>query len=207
MRNVVIGLSIYFVIAMVTTLLIIKYNDDTYEDYGNDDWNVLPGWGLLWPIFWGQYGINIIISLCRKPEGVVYRPFEQSQEEDQFIADDEELVSTLMVLRDELEEKEGTPTEYITALTQAITKLDAIDCHTEFTWKDYGANSICFVNGITHSVARIRYANGQLEDFTTGTKFSLGNNPLDEQKALAEKTLLQHWINFHSHFSNLLKIK
>jgi hypothetical protein len=74
-----------------------------------------------------------------------------------------------------------------------------------FTWKDYEENSRCFIGNSNVSVASINYKNCRVEDSTTGKRFKLKSETLDEQKKEAEKILLDYWNEVIKEFSKLVK--
>jgi len=74
-----------------------------------------------------------------------------------------------------------------------------------FKWKDYEQYSRCFVGNSSVSVAGINYKNKTVEDSTTGKKFKLKSEALDEQKKEAEKILLEYWNNVIKEFSKFIK--
>lgn len=53
-----------------------------------------------------------------------------------------------------------------------------------FKWVDYEENSRCFVGNSKVSVAGINYKNCRVEDSTTGKRFILKSETLDEQLLL-----------------------
>jgi len=77
-----------------------------------------------------------------------------------------------------------------------------------FTWKDYEKNSSCFIGNNKVSVAGIIYKNNVVEDYTTGKRFKLKSETLDEQKKEAEKILLEYWNDVIEVFSKFIyKVK
>jgi hypothetical protein len=74
-----------------------------------------------------------------------------------------------------------------------------------FTWRDYEENSRCFVGSSNVSVAGINYKNCRVEDSTTGKRFKLISETLDEQKEEAEKILLEYWNNVIKEFSKFIE--
>lgn len=62
-----------------------------------------------------------------------------------------------------------------------------------FKWKDYGENSALFIEGISESVAILRYKDFQLTDIATGLKVKMKLSNIDEAKVDAENFLKEFW--------------
>lgn len=73
-----------------------------------------------------------------------------------------------------------------------------------FKWKDYGENSALFIEGISESVAILRYKDFQLTDVASGLKVKMKSSNIDEAKVDAENFLKEFWNRVENNYKRNL---
>lgn len=73
-----------------------------------------------------------------------------------------------------------------------------------FKWKDYGENTMLFIDGINENVAILRYKDLQLTDSATGLKVKMKSSNIDEAKVDAENFLKELWYRVERNYKRNL---